>query len=396
MPSLLEEAGQAALLAIRQGGEWHFYALAIYASLKLNSKLNSKIEYLFDGTDRNNIVALKQPRGTVHDGLELYKRGVALVYRYIDIARLDKRRLICDAMTTSAVLAEIWSRFERVGTVLISDTLSAALASSVPLKTRDLCQVIRANAVLVLLSSFNHRRPELFPKFLKSTISPVLIAIYNRFKARLDGYRTPILPRLSASPEACLFLHLPADSRRSVPDGVICDTPLPRYLPSISPSSLSSDNTSLRLPDTAFGPVEATAGKRKRPATEEQQEQKTENSKKRHYAEAESKARADEKENITSIPTHTTSQTFSEAEPCGITHLPTHLTAGVARSRSPPLMRYTPYPTATDIERAVAEDVSGILNRPQTEEQRKTKRGAALRQRCAKAQRKMEEKENMA
>lgn len=86
---MLEEAARAALLAIRQGGEWHFHPLAVYASLKLNSK----IQCLFDGADRNNIVVLKQPRGTVYDGLELYKRGVALVYRYIDTARLDKLRV---------------------------------------------------------------------------------------------------------------------------------------------------------------------------------------------------------------------------------------------------------------------------------------------------------------
>ncbi len=86
---MLEDTTRAALLAIRQGGEWHFHPLAVYASLKLKSK----VQCLFDGTDRNNIVALKQPRGAVYDGFVLYKRGVARVYRYIDVARLDKRRV---------------------------------------------------------------------------------------------------------------------------------------------------------------------------------------------------------------------------------------------------------------------------------------------------------------
>ncbi len=88
-------------------------------------------------------------------------------------------------MSTSAVLAEIWCHFERAGTVLISNTLSAALASCDPLKAQELCQDIRANAVLVLLSTLNRRRPDLVPNFIMATVSPLVVFLYRRFRAGL-------------------------------------------------------------------------------------------------------------------------------------------------------------------------------------------------------------------
>lgn len=77
-----QEAAKAAVLQIRTGGgKWHLKPLVPVAS----SKLGSKTKYLFHKNGAR-ILALKQPPGSVEDGLRLYQESIGRAYRYVDNA----------------------------------------------------------------------------------------------------------------------------------------------------------------------------------------------------------------------------------------------------------------------------------------------------------------------
>lgn len=77
-----QEAVKAAVLQIRKGGgKWHLKPLVPVAS----SKLGSRTKYLFHKNGAR-ILALKQPPGSVEDGLRLYQESIGRAYRYVDKA----------------------------------------------------------------------------------------------------------------------------------------------------------------------------------------------------------------------------------------------------------------------------------------------------------------------
>ncbi|KAF4583502.1 hypothetical protein EYR38_002253 [Pleurotus pulmonarius] len=81
-PVVHQEAINAAVMQIRKGDDkWHLKPLVPVAS----SKLGSKAKYLFHRIGAR-IIALRQPPGTVADGLKIYRESIGRAYRYVDKA----------------------------------------------------------------------------------------------------------------------------------------------------------------------------------------------------------------------------------------------------------------------------------------------------------------------
>ncbi|KAF4583490.1 hypothetical protein EYR38_002241 [Pleurotus pulmonarius] len=193
-----QEAVKAAVLQIRKGGEkWYLKPLIPVAS----SKLGSKIKYLFHQNGAR-ILALKQPPG-------------------------------------QEVLAALRSRFEEVGSILVSDALARTLASRDQAGALDLTRNIEVHTMLLMISALHRTYPKLLRDLLFEVFLPLVNCVHDhlvRFAHISDKTTTCSLLAVSSSRRR-LSTYIPADSQLDVPDG-LGFIPLPSRL---SPDTVEDD-----------------------------------------------------------------------------------------------------------------------------------------------------------
>ncbi|KAF4583497.1 hypothetical protein EYR38_002248 [Pleurotus pulmonarius] len=149
-----------------------------------------------------------QPPGTVADGLKIYRESIARAY-------------------CPAVLAELRSRFEGVGSIFVSGALAGTLASRDQDGPLELPRDIKAHTMLVMVSFLHRTYPVLLRDFLFEVFLPIVHCVHKHLFRVARVFDKTTMPSSIASFRG-LRAYILADSQLNVPDGL-------RFIPLPSP-----------------------------------------------------------------------------------------------------------------------------------------------------------------
>lgn len=225
---------RAAILAIRQGGEYQFTPLVAFVAFTQGETL-----CLFDATQVTDITLLDSQSGVVEDGEVIYEAAVSRAC-YAIACYSPFFETVQEVMSTSAVLAELGERFEGACTILLSKTITGALQqrSQGFADAQKFGNLLKANTILTTISLLHEWNPPAANHVLAYMIHPIVHAVYMRFTSQY----TPSDPRLNVHgiflPNHILSRHIPAASQIGIPESLHSFSPSIRFFraPMVAPS----------------------------------------------------------------------------------------------------------------------------------------------------------------
>lgn len=87
--------------------------------------------------------------------------------------------VILETPSSRAFLAELYSYFQGIGTIRVSNTLADTLTSSDAGRARELTEDIKANAMLMMISAINCLRPDRINEIVLDILVPVVHGVYE-------------------------------------------------------------------------------------------------------------------------------------------------------------------------------------------------------------------------
>ncbi|KAF4588860.1 hypothetical protein EYR40_010425 [Pleurotus pulmonarius] len=251
----------AAILAIRQGGEYQFSPLVAFVAFTQGETL-----CLFDATQATDITLLDSRPGVVEHGEVIYENAVSQAC-HATACYSPFFEAIQGIMSSSAVLTELQERFEGVCTILLSKTITDTFQQRSQGFAQKLGNLLKANTILATISLLHEWNPSAANLVLAYMVSPIVHAVYMQFTSQCTPYaRTPIfLPMILL--HHALSRHIPAVSRIGIPDSLHSFSPSPRFFfaPMLAPMHVLA--LVKMNPGTAFSSPITGGSQQARPST---------------------------------------------------------------------------------------------------------------------------------